>query len=1231
MDNSRKVDYFNNLREYQKETTANIDSIFNSEENNRFAAVVLPTGGGKSFIAIQQMLSINNEKYPNLDRTKKLNDTNMLYIAPNHEILSQIKLHIVKNVLFSIPNLENMSVDEIDDVIRKDFKKLNFKGINYKVSDENKILDTASASEKKNAILRQLSSEQIEELVKRAFPNLKFKCYAGVKNIDKTKLDIDEEVTEEDIRSAEFIMLDEAHRIGAEKWGEDVEKLLNRNEEAKILAITATSQRSDAQRQEMMSRIAKMVYGNKRVLPDDYMAKEIFVLDAMRDGIVTSPDVVDFDSALAFSDQYKDIEGRYKKANGTDKEKLGKILDEMDKIIGFSPRSMTKKELNAKREENIANVFSKNIKNPNGKYIAFIPRNIAKDGTEKPITKEYFKKQADEIRKQFKNVKDENGNPVKVSISFVTSDTEVQTQEENSQVLKDFEDASSTNGGIKIVLSINKLNEGVHVDGIDGCIMYRSIGENSSTLYLQQSGRCISSMDPNKPLDKQAKTQIFDVAGNTFTQVNNKTGKKVSRSYDFTKIQEITKWIKEHDGKIPNINSFVDKDSTDKEKANAEAEARLAIALKRLQAKYGSYRNGNIPTKDKKQIEQIIKVADNINLWEIEIPERKEKPTEEELIGAGFLEFTPNQKKFMELYDEAVSISKGKSDDSKDRIAKLINILKILKLHKPTIQLPSGMMIKEAGKEIKSKNFTSLSLDTILKQNFNSDEISTILLQLQDYDLLDAQNRREIYHPGEEYDLGKELAFVRGKLWTSEYDYMENDGKSPFERYTFKQLLDLGIVMDNELLKTFNDLYELFGVPITMVDDKTGFMKDYGDIEYSNHKLAKTPFGLIQEFEDCSLITGDKYLNGRDKNRFDENGYDEFGYNQLGFNKLGIHRVTGAKYDERGFYFEEKTQEWLNQKTNTKRDLLGYDIYGYDEKGFERPKGPIEHDEGEYYYEVPLWHKRREDGTYDRNGNYTIRENCDEKGYDVHGFKTNGKSKFRIFEGIKAVYKNLQGFWSNGAKTDKAPPFKKSDLYSNLGLDIDGYDENGFKEVKVGERVLHIHRDTSAEYDRKGRSYFTNSKSSIPVLRQVAAISNTKSFMRQFMRRNKSFQEICEGYSERLDMPIEEVEIKVKDMLASAFEIYRTAPEAFDKSDDFEGLDYYFIDKNGYSGKREKINEFFELCPSAKIGLINENQEIMRKLRILDVKKRLTTKETKDKRKLEDKRDMYSKMQLDEK
>lgn len=105
----------------------------------------------------------------------------------------------------------------------------------------------------------------------------------------------------------------------------------------------------------------------------------------------------------------------------------------------------------------------------------------------------------------FEGVLDENGKPVKVTVSFVSSEKSIKVDENgypvdsqapdgkninNSQTLKKFEDASNTTGGIKILLSNKKLDEGVHVDGIDGAIMLRSV--DSGTTYLQEAGRCIS-------------------------------------------------------------------------------------------------------------------------------------------------------------------------------------------------------------------------------------------------------------------------------------------------------------------------------------------------------------------------------------------------------------------------------------------------------------------------------------------------------------------------------------------------------------------------------------------------------------------------------------------------------------------------------------------------------------------------------------------------------------------
>ena len=69
------------LRPYQQRATDRADEIL---QDNRFASVILPTGGGKSFVALSQLMEHQNEE--------------MLYLAPQNEILEQMKDYIIKYI-----------------------------------------------------------------------------------------------------------------------------------------------------------------------------------------------------------------------------------------------------------------------------------------------------------------------------------------------------------------------------------------------------------------------------------------------------------------------------------------------------------------------------------------------------------------------------------------------------------------------------------------------------------------------------------------------------------------------------------------------------------------------------------------------------------------------------------------------------------------------------------------------------------------------------------------------------------------------------------------------------------------------------------------------------------------------------------------------------------------------------------------------------------------------------
>ena len=1188
--NISKVQYL--LYDYQEDTANNIASIYtNGGPHDRFAGVILPTGGGKSFVAIQELLSATfdengefrlrtSEEIASLDRNGILNSSPLLYVAPSHEILSQVKLHIVKNVLFGIPQLGEMTIDEIDALVKEDFPQLNFPGLNAQTEKGNEelVTDTSSRSEKVQAILRHITPEQVNMLIKNAFPELKLKCYAGMK--DKSQ-DLEDVLTESDLeKEYALIILDEAHRVGASTWKENINNLIQKNKKGKILAITATPERTDQDKKNMMDEIAKMVYQEETVSPDEYIAKEIIVLDAMRDGIVTAPKLIGYNPALAETDEYKEIREKYETTTvKTEKTKLKKILDKMHEVIGFEPTYVKPDERKDKTEEEIvaddlrmASVLRDNLVNKNGKYIAFIPSNKGeKDESTSSgeITKEYLEQWKKRIERQFKEAFG-----IIPEISFLTSNTQVQSAKENSEVLKQFDDASNETGGVKILIAIDKLNEGVHVDGIDGNFMYRPIGEDSTNLFLQQSGRCISSMSKSittaEELLAEPRKQIFDFCGNAFKQINNNIGGRVSRKYDLEKIAELQIIVQKYNG-VLNPNS-----------SNLE-EARTAIALKRLKVKYEPYSDGDIPVTlgEIDKIKEIVRIATEMKLWDMEIPERTVEPLEAELTGLDFLSYTDSQRKFMELYNEAKSVSKKREIPSNERVKKLVNILKVLTARKPDIELPGGIAIKETTNKSKNPTLQPKSLDELLKENFDQKEIEKILLEFEDMDRVGAESRRELYHRGEQYDIGKELAFVRGLLYTSRSIAIKTGVESVFEQYTTHELINLGIIDSRHPERLKSDLNTIFGVK--QLTDKQGFIK-YSCFE------ADENFGIIESIAGRQLETGEKYVNGYDIDGYDKEGYDVFGFDRRGFNKdKTIHKITGTSCDDRGFKWDSKSEKWVHVKTKNEYDLLGYNIDGFDEDGFERPRGPQVTKSGYPYYPLPKWHKKLDDGEYERLGS-ELNPKTEE---DYHGFRYPNGAVWGYYGDVGKI-SVVEGFWSNGATEQK--PTSIEEFYSYTGLDMDGYDKLGFKEVKDAQgKTIKIHRDTSMEYNREGKVEGKDKNGNI-ILRNHSSVQIALVTLDLLVEKGKSIEEAYKEFAIARNCSLEEAQVKLGNILNKFVEITRIAPAVLENPQ----FKKYFSNPQQLPQRKKQIHNFFEMVPRFSERIKNETKENLRRIECLE-------------------------------
>ena len=103
------------LKSYQARALKNIDKIF---ANNRFAVSVLPTGAGKSFVSLAEMLEHKND--------------DILYLAPNDTILEQIKSYIVEYIH---GDTTKMTTSQI---VKSVFPKLKLKTYQSVLMDKNK-------------------------------------------------------------------------------------------------------------------------------------------------------------------------------------------------------------------------------------------------------------------------------------------------------------------------------------------------------------------------------------------------------------------------------------------------------------------------------------------------------------------------------------------------------------------------------------------------------------------------------------------------------------------------------------------------------------------------------------------------------------------------------------------------------------------------------------------------------------------------------------------------------------------------------------------------------------------------------------------------------------------------------------------------------------------------------------------------------------------------------------
>ena len=553
------------LRDYQQVAIDNTNEVF---KDKRFASVILPTGGGKTYVALTEMLQygktqeeieIENNQLEKIPYPR--NDKKMLYLAPSNEILEQTKDRIIENIHGKIGT----------------------------------------------------SGKSKDKIIAEVFPNLEFATYQSlITKAGKETLK----------KQYDFMIFDELHRTGAEKWEKALNKLLeNQPETTKVLGITATPTR-DADDRNMADEIAKKLgYTDEEIQENKHIAKQIELKEAIQLGMVVNPKVVSCEYNLLTDGTMENL-----------KEEIDEIADEDEKKKKLEKYDKLRKNL--ENATGISEIIQQNVKK-GGKYIIFIPVSTDEKGKE---SKDKIKEYEERMREYLKD----SG----IDAEYYSM-LGAYTDKENASQLEEFEreDANKT----KFMIVMNKLNEGIHVEGVNGILWFRPLDENSQILYKQQIGRVITSVDPDNPPKDEDRPVVMDFANNTQRVNIDKEIKNSNRKNDLELLTIVVDWVKSHGGNLPQVTS------------TSNQEKRYSATLYRIQQKYIKYRNGvedgEITEEDRKNIEAIITKGEEIELWDREL-EKISKEECNKILDVDSFEVKGNLHDLYELEKEVEGLPK---------------------------------------------------------------------------------------------------------------------------------------------------------------------------------------------------------------------------------------------------------------------------------------------------------------------------------------------------------------------------------------------------------------------------------------------------------------------------------------------------------------------------------------------------------------------------------------------
>ena len=285
-------------------------------------------------------------------------------------------------------------------------------------------------------IIEQLTDDHMKDL---GIDMSEFKCFDTMIYRGLLGCYVDDLVDKYDI-----IVLDEYHRCGAKKWGDKVNRLLDKVKDkgVKVIGLTATEIRYLDQEKNM-----------NNILFDGICASRLSLADAILQGILPAPKYVNTIYSII-----EEIEVYQKRVDK-------KVFYKSDRIMYQNIIDEIVKECSSYINEHYELKIGENEKS-----LVFC-QEIEKIKDSRIIIHKFFK-------------------------GKTLNEYEVHSGKENELNKKTLKEFREKKDGINVLYSINILNEGVHVKDIQRIFMLRKT--KSPIIYFQQLGRLLSYSSRNK-------------------------------------------------------------------------------------------------------------------------------------------------------------------------------------------------------------------------------------------------------------------------------------------------------------------------------------------------------------------------------------------------------------------------------------------------------------------------------------------------------------------------------------------------------------------------------------------------------------------------------------------------------------------------------------------------------------------------------------------------------------